>query len=614
MRDFKIRRLLCCIAAATFSFAAWTLNLPVKNIGGKPYYYYTVDKKDRFYKLPQKLGVSRTTLVRYNPAAAEGIQPGMVITIPVEYDAEIVNGYYTIRYEADKNESIYGLGKRFDVPVDKIIEFNPNATHGIGGLTLTIPLASAPEKESQPTGIVPDGKQYTIHNGETLYAISANNNVTLEELLAANPGLNPNSYRDGTVITIPNRQSVDEESDSGFEYGELPKKPMSGGMYVSPEDINPNEFPVDPDDSVSDTVSAEGEYAPRSVALLLPFGLGQEQQSKATQLITEFYRGFLMGVEKLSHSGSPVSVYAYDSSVSIDSLRQLMGSTEIASADIIVAPDNEEIFREIVSATANTKTKVFNPFVVRNEDYVSNPGIVQAIVPHKQMYRKAVDAFVKNLNGRTPVFLSRIQGQADKAPFVTLLKEQLDRDSIDFKDIAYRDFLTAEALEELQAGSSYVFIPSSGSRIEFNKFAPALKSIKESGVSLSVFGFPEWITFRNETLDALYALDATIYSRFRIEPSDHATKDVERKYLEWFGAEMMDAVPNQGIFGYDIAMFIVNSLRNSGNDVNGFDFVPYQGVQSGFRMVSSGENGGLYNDNLYFLTFVNGGSVRKTIL
>lgn len=611
------KNLICLIALMTVALVSSALNLPVKIIGGKPYYYYTVDKKDRFYELPKKTGAPRSVILSYNPAAADGIQAGMVLTIPVEYDAVIINNYYTIRYKPQKAESIYGISKRFDIPVDKIIEFNPSASQGIRGDLLIIPLAKADISENPDiTGSLNDGFPYSIRNGETLSSIAINNNIKLNELLAVNPRLDPDNYTEGTVIIIPEKQIEVQPvplepapaETAEKEPAENGNQPVFESGVISTQPVNPEVSLVEPIGENTDSIAQEqAEAKPAVISLLLPFGLGETEANKNSSLITEFYQGFLMGAEELSHKGSPVIIRAFDSAVSPDSLNRLLANPMLTESDIIIGPDNEESIQKLTANIKGTGTRIFNPFVVKSNAYLTNTPIIQAIIPHELMYEKAVDAFVESLNGKVPVFLSRIQGPADKTPFVTLLKDRLSADTISFKEIAYRDFLTAENLEELTADNQYAFIPASGNRIEFNKFAHALKTLKEKGIFFELFGFPEWVTFRNETLESMHQLNTTIYTRFYIIPDDPAALALENKFKGWFGHTMTDAIPNQGIFGYDIANYLINSLRSP-------DPIRWQGVQSGFSFSKASENGGEVNGNLYLMTFLPDGTTVKTIL
>jgi len=63
-----------------------------------------------------------------------------------------------------------------------------------------------PEIEITKEKIILNGKIYYLHtikSGQTLYSISKAYNVSLEEILTANPGLNPHQIKEGTSIKIP---------------------------------------------------------------------------------------------------------------------------------------------------------------------------------------------------------------------------------------------------------------------------------------------------------------------------------------------------------------------------------------------------------------------------
>ena len=61
----------------------------------------------------------------------------------------------------------------------------------------------------------PSGNPYTIKAGDTLYAIAKQAGISLERLIAANPGINPNRLQIGQVICVPGKAG---ETCPGFMY------------------------------------------------------------------------------------------------------------------------------------------------------------------------------------------------------------------------------------------------------------------------------------------------------------------------------------------------------------------------------------------------------------
>ena len=127
------------------------------------------------------------------------------------------------------------------------------------------------------------------------------------------------------------------------------------------------------------------------------------------------------------------------------------------------------------------------------------------------------------------------------------------------------------------------------------------------------------MTFRGESFDEICGLEATIYSRFMANDSDFDTRRLKEQYKDTYGTEMFEAVPAQGILGYDIATFIVNGLREK--EETGVFPPEFDGVQSYWRLGWSGitnndatgepsANGGLVNEALYFINYRPGGAVE----
>jgi len=67
-------------------------------------------------------------------------------------------------------------------------------------VTVTTTPAGSPTPGPSPT---PSGRVYIMKAGDTLSAVAASYGVTVDDLLAANPGLNPNAIAVGQEIKIP---------------------------------------------------------------------------------------------------------------------------------------------------------------------------------------------------------------------------------------------------------------------------------------------------------------------------------------------------------------------------------------------------------------------------
>lgn len=123
---------------------------------------------------------------------------------------EIKNVSHTVK----QGQTLFSIAKLYNSTVDDILNANPGCTTILSiGQVLNVPSGSAANAEaaqSTAQNIAANAAQpkaatrkHTIKWGETLYRLSVNYNVSVEAICAANPGLSPDNFHAGDVITIP---------------------------------------------------------------------------------------------------------------------------------------------------------------------------------------------------------------------------------------------------------------------------------------------------------------------------------------------------------------------------------------------------------------------------
>jgi len=101
----------------------------------------------------------------------------------------------TVPYTVRMGDTLYSISRMYGISIDDIMAVNPqikDPNRIYPGQLLCIPN----QKQC-------DGFLYTIKPGDTLNHIAMSFGLSLEELLRANPDINPESYRDGEVLCIP---------------------------------------------------------------------------------------------------------------------------------------------------------------------------------------------------------------------------------------------------------------------------------------------------------------------------------------------------------------------------------------------------------------------------
>lgn len=578
-------------------FTTVARDLPVTTIGDKACYVYDVKKGENIYAVARDLKISTRDIIKLNPSAADGLRPGMRLYFP----KEILDGENTTD---NTTSTISGTAAVVTKPVERVTTVTPVNEQAVDKV-------NDAGKELLPA-------TYTVKKGESLYGISRRFGLTVEQLVAMNPSAEY-GVSNGQVLTINPAATVENEEDSQL------KTPIDYSLdkserRVSATKLVPVNDPVEENEPIlpayeDNEITLTQDVDTVSMAVILPFMLHEGQQNKVAQLFAEFYKGLMLAVDSLDivPASHHVQIYVYDSASSVDTITSIMRRPELRDVSLIIGPDNESHLQLIAESMSPTTT-LYNTFNVRSELWHQNRHVVQANIPHAPMLEKAVNEFVTIYNRYTPVFIARIDGAADKDTFTSLLKQTLDKDGREYKEVTFRNLLSHSDLESLEMDSSYVFVPVSGSRAEFAKFSEAVRKFGEMRTSSStrVWGYPDWITFRGEYFTRLCELEATIYTRFYYDDKESESQDFDALYKRTYGTGLMDAAPVQGVLGFDTGMYLLGLLKDYGKDF-AMHLTPYIGLQNVLNF-STADNHGAVNDALMIVTFSPDGKTLKSTI
>lgn len=570
-----LRHALSVVLALTSVAGAVALNLPVKRVNGVDQYYYAVRRGDTVYGLARQLGITRDQIVEYNPSAADGLRQGATLYFPVSVFGSPTDnavaasdtGGPTFRYKVQRGETLFGLSHRFGVTPESIIALNPQSNDGIkAGEYLLIPGTTEPEES---VANVPQPSSAPGHEGKV------------------KPNVSP--VADSTALKLEPAVASEEE-------------------HINVVDI-------------------ESQTPTGTVAVLLPLMLDDDTQSKTALRASDFVKGLMLAAREMGADGSPVKIGVYDTKGSQAEIARIMSDSLVADADVIITPDDEASLMTILGK-ASPETYLFNILAVQDTTYRQHDNVLQANIPHEQMYEKAVDGLLETYEGYTPVFLISKGGRSEKLAFTQYARMRFEKLGLSSLEIAFDGMLQQRDLEALDPAGKYLFIPASGSLSEFNKFARTLLTARENvaqSESIALFGYPDWTIFRGDAADMLHSLGATFYSRFFINPNTMETAAFDTAFTNAFGSEPMSTVPSQALLGYDSARFIITNLRENAGVFSPEIPADFSGLQSTFHFVMprpleenhpdpDGQEYGAVNTALYLITYLPGNGVASRVL
>lgn len=162
------------------------------NINSMP---YVVRPGDTLNSIAARFGTNLVGLIELNPTLRlRSLTEGMTICVPrVPERPSCINGaYYTIK----EGESFYRIAQRNKIPLNLLLEANPEANpYNLKvGQEICIP--------NVPSGC-PFGTVVTIQEGTRLSDILISYNLSLNELMETNEDFNPNVIVPGFDLCIP---------------------------------------------------------------------------------------------------------------------------------------------------------------------------------------------------------------------------------------------------------------------------------------------------------------------------------------------------------------------------------------------------------------------------
>lgn len=165
-----------------------------------PQIIYTIQPGDTLGNIALLYGSNVDAIADINNIANPNlIYPGSVILIPVEEEyLETPPG--SLIYTVQPGDTLYIISLLFKVSIQSILALNDirDPSQIYPGIKIVLPLEAVNPFQPIEPGII----RYTVLPGDTIYKIAARFGTTAQQILNANPGLDPNRLIPGMVITI----------------------------------------------------------------------------------------------------------------------------------------------------------------------------------------------------------------------------------------------------------------------------------------------------------------------------------------------------------------------------------------------------------------------------
>lgn len=183
-------------------------SLRLEKIDGKSFVIHQVEQRETLFSISRRYGVAMSLVVEANPGSDSGLELGQIIKVPYSGHAR-TQTKDGVLHKVSEKQTLYSLSKQYGVTVDELKAWNNIQEKDFKvGMTLLI----RNKKAEQPDEInepVPESRIHIVTEKQTLYAISKIYGVSIAEIIRWNE-LKSNDLKTGQKLTIigPDQKSA----------------------------------------------------------------------------------------------------------------------------------------------------------------------------------------------------------------------------------------------------------------------------------------------------------------------------------------------------------------------------------------------------------------------
>ena len=599
---------LMCIS---FSLSAQTENLEIEKIAGKNYYIYTVEPGNTIYAISKKFNIDIEEIEAANPEIKEGLKADQVLKIPVirankkldKQNSPTLEGKY-ILHVIEKGETLYFLSKKYDITVDNLIDYNPGIDEKISiGDTVRIPSYQINVKDEQSI-LQATKDNFLRHTVEKGETLFSLAKLYDVSIDSLNNINNnfPVGLREGATIIIPKKIK-------GFDAEQVSEKD-SLYSYVRRK-LQKNEVDAMYRQSI-------GDYTTESVriALILPFYLdendtllsqlkNQEKEEVLTKsrVALSFYKGVKMALDSITQLGLVADLYVVDSNNDSAKLKKMFTEDpKILDADIIIGPLFANTFAAVSPLSQKNKTFIVSPFV-RHNQIVENQPFTIKITPSLENQIDANITFIKEKYPDSRVTLVHNEIFLEQ-DLEKYTRRQVGKsfDSNKVKVYNFKDYKVEEFKKFLVKDENNIIIVPSEDQPFVTDLLTKLSYIKD--YHITVFGMESWLNFNNIEIPYFVKLNTHFPSNSYVNYDALNTKNFVKSFHGKFATD-----PDFfAMKGFDITYWLMRHFYQN-FQFNVFSILSeeaFRGIQSDLKMVRKSDSNGLENNQVTILKFEQG--------
>lgn len=365
---------------------------------------------------------------------------------------------------------------------------------------------------------------HKVKKKETIFGISRDYGITVQQLINANPEMNNPNYqlKKGTVIKIPVVTNGPQSSEA------ITGRPIRLGVMLPLHNLN---------------------------------GDGRR--------MVEYYRGILMACDSLKNVGISIDVRAWNLAED-GNVNTVLADKDAASCDMIIGPLYSKFMEAMSEFTDRHNIKLVIPFSINAPQLYSKKNIFQVYQPSQTILENTSRRCASWFKDYHFIIIDCQDANSTKGGFTSTLRRQLEVNDIRFNVTSLKSGFEnfSRAFSDNAPNMVVLNTASSSHLIEVFGLLKKLKAARPS-VEISMFGYNEWMTYAAQQKSNFHRYNVYIPSTYYTNHEDPLTKRLERKYRNNFHEEMQSALPRFALTGFDHGLFFIRGLYHYGKTFDG---------------------------------------------
>lgn len=591
---FRLNILLLLLIAATITQDAFGQDIIVKRSSvvetykGKPYYIHFVSKGETLTAISKAYNVSVDELSADNPAIADGLKADMVLRIsqkavveipnvevpktqthieqvkpiekPIEKSKEQIkpiDSQNYVLYLVKKQETLYSISRQYNVTVDDIINANP----GFDGLKEGMEIRIPKKKSTEKPVVTEVPKEKSIQTESNPDEVIAKTGETLYSIGRAHN------------VTVDDLIDLNPQLSGGLKPGmvlklrktdtrnavKLPEKKESSAVFT----------PAVP----GDCYNAENINTTYKVALILPLILDdataaiEAPEAKNPAEFEnfnyfQFYAGFMLAADSLEKYGLHAKIQVLDGDRLNDTItiRQTLRKPGLDKMDLIVGPMYANSFSVAARFARKNGIGIINPLSRRENIVEGYPFVLKTQVSGSGIATK-LSSFIINKYPGANIIVVRNDSKEQKAmiaDFTSQIKASVASHSFrgNLQEVTYSTEKMAGVAKKIKSNGKNIIIYFSNNKTNVPNFVSLLNPLSKSN-DIILIGMDGWEEFDLET-EFLVNLNFHQITSSYIDYESEAVQQFITRFRNKYGAVPLST--KHAYLGYDIGWYFLTSL------------------------------------------------------